>query len=158
MGRTLRLAAGWTVRGTDPGGGEVFRTRPDRPWGPPSLLYNGYRVSFTAIKRPGGGVDHTHPIQDNWYSKETGMENCATWWFPPTSPSKSATPSARWSHLPCTILWITSTTATNSAWHSVRGWDSVFPGWHYQHKEFTHLGTGKSSLANTMSFATAIFS
>jgi len=21
-----------------------FRTRPDRPWGPPSLLYNGYRV------------------------------------------------------------------------------------------------------------------
>ena len=26
------------------GGGEIFRTRPDRPWGPPSLLYNGYRV------------------------------------------------------------------------------------------------------------------
>jgi hypothetical protein len=25
--------------------GQVFfRTRPDRPWGPPSLLYNGYRV------------------------------------------------------------------------------------------------------------------
>jgi hypothetical protein len=21
-----------------------FSTRPDRPWGPPSLLYNGYRV------------------------------------------------------------------------------------------------------------------
>jgi hypothetical protein len=21
-----------------------FRTRPDRPWGPPSLVYNGYRV------------------------------------------------------------------------------------------------------------------
>jgi hypothetical protein len=26
-----------------PVGGEIFRTRPDRPWGPPSLLYNGYR-------------------------------------------------------------------------------------------------------------------
>jgi len=26
------------------GGGEIFRTRPDRPWGPHSLLYNGYRV------------------------------------------------------------------------------------------------------------------
>jgi hypothetical protein len=26
------------------GGGEIFRTCPDRPWGPPSLLYNGYRV------------------------------------------------------------------------------------------------------------------
>jgi hypothetical protein len=28
----------------NPGGGQIFRTRPDRPWGPPSLLYNGYRV------------------------------------------------------------------------------------------------------------------
>ena len=25
-------------------GGEIFRTRPDRSWGPPSLLYNRYRV------------------------------------------------------------------------------------------------------------------
>ena len=33
-----RLATGWTVRGSNPGGGEIFRTRPDRPWGPPSLL------------------------------------------------------------------------------------------------------------------------
>jgi hypothetical protein len=24
--------------------GEIFHTCPDRPWGPPSLLYNGYRV------------------------------------------------------------------------------------------------------------------
>jgi hypothetical protein len=23
---------------------EIFRTCPDRPWGPPSLLYNGYRA------------------------------------------------------------------------------------------------------------------
>ena len=35
---------GWTVRGSNPGGGEIFRTRPDRTWGPPSLLYNGYGV------------------------------------------------------------------------------------------------------------------
>jgi len=32
------------VRGSNPGGGEIFYTRPDRPWGPASLLYNGYRV------------------------------------------------------------------------------------------------------------------
>ena len=38
-----RLATDWTVRGSNPGGGEIFRTRPDRPWGPSSLLYNGYR-------------------------------------------------------------------------------------------------------------------
>ena len=25
-------------------GGDIFRTCTDRPWGPPSLLYNGYRV------------------------------------------------------------------------------------------------------------------
>jgi len=24
--------------------GEIFRTHPDRPWSPPSLLYTGYRV------------------------------------------------------------------------------------------------------------------
>ena len=42
-----RLAKGWTVWGSNPGGeggGEIYRTRPDRPWGPPSLLYNAYRV------------------------------------------------------------------------------------------------------------------
>ena len=45
---------------SNPGGGkgEIFRTRPDRPWGPPSLLYNGYRASFPGLKRPGCGVDH----------------------------------------------------------------------------------------------------
>jgi len=37
---------------------EIFRTSPDRPWGPPSLLYNGYRVSLPGVKRPGRGVDH----------------------------------------------------------------------------------------------------
>ena len=39
-----RLATGWTVRGSNSGVGEIFRTCPDRPWGLPSLLYNGYRV------------------------------------------------------------------------------------------------------------------
>ena len=36
-----------------------FRTRPGLSWGPPTLLYNGYRVSFSGVKRPGCGVDHT---------------------------------------------------------------------------------------------------
>jgi hypothetical protein len=39
-----RLATGWTVRRSNSGGGKIFRTRPDRPWRPSSLLYNGYRV------------------------------------------------------------------------------------------------------------------
>jgi hypothetical protein len=36
-------------------GGEIFLTRTDRPPGPPSLLYNGYRV-FPWVKGPGRGV------------------------------------------------------------------------------------------------------
>jgi hypothetical protein len=52
------LATGWTIRGSNLGVGEIFRSRPDRPWGPPSLLYNGYLRSFPGVKRPGRGVDH----------------------------------------------------------------------------------------------------
>jgi hypothetical protein len=36
-----RQATGWTVLGSNPGGGEIFRTCPDRPWGPHSFQYNG---------------------------------------------------------------------------------------------------------------------
>jgi hypothetical protein len=43
--------------GLNPGGGEIFRTHPDRPWGPLSLLYDKYRV-FPGVIRPGRGVDH----------------------------------------------------------------------------------------------------
>jgi hypothetical protein len=35
-----------------------MRKHGDRPWGPPSLLYNGYRVSFPGVQRPGRGVNH----------------------------------------------------------------------------------------------------
>jgi hypothetical protein len=31
-------STGWTVRGSNPGGGEIFRARPDRLWGSPSRL------------------------------------------------------------------------------------------------------------------------
>jgi hypothetical protein len=44
--------AGWTVRGSNPSGGEIFSKRPDRPWGPPIFLFNEYRVSFAVVKRP----------------------------------------------------------------------------------------------------------
>jgi len=41
-----RLATGWTVRGSNPGGGArgIFRKRPDWAWDLPSLLCIGYRV------------------------------------------------------------------------------------------------------------------
>ena len=46
------LATGWTVRGSNPGRGEIFRNCSDRPWGLPSLLYNGYRVFPGGKERP----------------------------------------------------------------------------------------------------------
>jgi hypothetical protein len=39
-----RMATGLTVRESNPGGSAIFHTRPGRPWGPPSLRYNGSRV------------------------------------------------------------------------------------------------------------------
>jgi hypothetical protein len=34
------------VGGSNPGGREISWAYPDRPWGPPSLMFNEYRVSL----------------------------------------------------------------------------------------------------------------
>ena len=52
---------GWKVRGSNPHGGEIFAFRPGRSWGPPSLLYDGYRVSFPEVKLQRCGIDHPPP-------------------------------------------------------------------------------------------------
>jgi hypothetical protein len=44
----------------NPGGGKIFRTSPDRPWGPPRFLYNGYQVFSGGRKRPGRDADPSH--------------------------------------------------------------------------------------------------
>ena len=49
------------VRGSNPGGGEIFRTCPDRPWGPLSLLYSGYLVFSGVKERPGRDADPSPP-------------------------------------------------------------------------------------------------
>jgi len=54
------VCTGWTVRGSNLGGSEIVRTRPERRWGPPSLLKNGYR-DIPGGKAFGVGVDHPHP-------------------------------------------------------------------------------------------------
>jgi hypothetical protein len=41
--------------------GEIFRTCPDRLWGPPSLLYNGYRVFPGGKVRPRRDADPSSP-------------------------------------------------------------------------------------------------
>jgi hypothetical protein len=45
--------------GSNSGVGEIFSTYPYRPWGPPSLLYNGYRVFLEDKIRPGREADHS---------------------------------------------------------------------------------------------------
>ena len=55
-----RLTAGWMIRDRIPVGTR-FSARPDRPWGPPRLLYNGYRVFPGGKVRPGRAADHSAP-------------------------------------------------------------------------------------------------
>jgi hypothetical protein len=45
-GSVVGIATGYGLDGpgSNLGGGEIFRTCPDRLWSPTSLLYNGYRV------------------------------------------------------------------------------------------------------------------
>jgi hypothetical protein len=43
----------------------LLHTRSHRPWGPPSLLYNGYLRSFPGVKLPGRGVDHNYAAVEN---------------------------------------------------------------------------------------------
>ena len=59
MGSVVRIATGYELDGlgSNPGWGEIFRTCPDWPWGPPSLLYNGYRVFFGDKEWPGPDAD-----------------------------------------------------------------------------------------------------
>ena len=84
MGRVAqsvqRLATGWTVRGSNRGGGEIFRTCPDRPWGPPSLLYNGYRVFPGGKERPGRDANPSPP------SSAVGHERVQLYLYSPYGP------------------------------------------------------------------------
>jgi len=53
-----RFVTGWTVRGSNVSGREIFHTRPDRPQGSPSFLHIGYRAILegkVAVAR----LDHT---------------------------------------------------------------------------------------------------
>jgi len=62
-GSSVGIATGYGLDppGSDPGGGEIFRTCSDRPCGPASLLYNGYRVFPGDKERPGRDADPLTP-------------------------------------------------------------------------------------------------
>ena len=64
--RILTIATGYGLDGPGMesrwGGGKIFRTCPDWSWGPPSLLYSGYRVFPGGKERPGRDADPSTPF------------------------------------------------------------------------------------------------
>jgi hypothetical protein len=68
----------------NPCGGEIFRTRPDRPWVQFSLPHNGYRVFFPGVKRPGRGVNYPPP------SSTEVKEKVELYLYSPFGPSRPA--------------------------------------------------------------------
>ena len=61
-----------------PVGGNNFRTCSDRPWGPPSLLYNGYRV-FPGVKSGPDETLTTHPLLVSWSRKNRAIPVLPLW-------------------------------------------------------------------------------
>jgi len=60
LGSLVSIATGWTVWDRIPVGTR-FSARSDWPWGPPSLLYNGYWVFPRGKVWPGCAADHSSP-------------------------------------------------------------------------------------------------
>ena len=82
-GSSVGIAAGYEmagVRGSNPGVGEIFHTCPDRSWGPPSFLYNGYRVFPGGKERPGRDADPSPP------SSVVGHERVELYLYSPYAP------------------------------------------------------------------------
>jgi hypothetical protein len=65
---------------SNPGGGKIFCTCLALPWDQPSLLYNGYRVPFPRVRRP-GMVLTTHPHLSPRLKKEQSYTTTLIWAF-----------------------------------------------------------------------------
>jgi hypothetical protein len=73
-----RLVKGWTFRGSNPGGGEIFRTRPAHP----ASYTMGTTGSFVGggVKRPGHGVDHPDPHHSAEVEVRVELYICSPLW------------------------------------------------------------------------------
>ena len=85
-----RLATCWTVRGSNSGGGEIFRTCPERPWGLPSLLYNEYRV-LSGVKSGRGVTLSPHPLLVPWSRKSRAIPLFRLWAVRPVQSLSACT-------------------------------------------------------------------
>ena len=69
---------------------EIFRNCPDRPWGQPSLLYNGYRV-FPGVKSGLGVMLTPHPLQVPWSRKGRAIPLLPLWAVRPVQSLSACT-------------------------------------------------------------------
>ena len=91
-----RLATGWTVRGSNPGGSEIFHSRPDRPWGAHPASCTMGTGSLPEVRWPGRGVDHPPPF------KRRGHERTGLYLYSPSGPL----PFLPYMECVCTATWI----------------------------------------------------
>ena len=82
-GSSVGIATGYGLDGPrieSRWGGEIFRMFPDRPWGSPSLLDNGYRIFPGGKERPGRDADPSPP------SSAVGHERVELYLYSPYGP------------------------------------------------------------------------
>jgi hypothetical protein len=80
LGTVDGIATGYGLDGTgiESRWGGIFRTCPDRPWGPPILLYSGYQVSPRSKERPGPDADPS-PLLVPWSRKGRAIPLLPLW-------------------------------------------------------------------------------
>ena len=62
-------------------GGGARKLKPGVAWGPPSLPYYAYRLTFQGVKRPEHGADHPPP------SSAEVKERVELYFYSPSGPS-----------------------------------------------------------------------
>ena len=91
-GSVFGIATGYGLDG--PGiesqGGEIFHTCSGRPWGPPSLLHNGYRV-FPGGKERRGVTLTPHPLLVPWSRKSRAIPLLPLWAVRPVQSLSACT-------------------------------------------------------------------
>ena len=91
-GSSVSIVTGYGLDGPgmNPGGGKIFRTCPDRPWSPPSLLYNGYRVFPGGKERPRRDAA-PHPLLLPWSRKSIAIPLLPLWAVRPVQSLSACT-------------------------------------------------------------------
>ena len=91
-GSSVGIATGYGLDGpgSNPDGGEIFRTCPHRPWAPSSLLYNGYRVFPGGKERPGRDADPS-PLLVPWSWKGRAIPLFPLWAVRPVQSLSACT-------------------------------------------------------------------